>query len=714
MIEPREASYSLMVYDSNNLDPNLLPLGSSGDRINKPEVSSDELSDRSSSISSADSIRSVTGHVKAYFTDINDIVDRLYRLAAKLRNPVNRTLPSVRNFYRQSYRTAEGNECVPKSEERVWIRNQCEEIHSRRIEELVRQLRKDKNAATDDLDTSEQASYIKALIKRMGRSNAIRQQQFIFWREREHERRDNALRRATASRPVPDIRARHSLSLGPVLEDSKASISEKPSHTWQLPEVIVQTKPYLKVEDAVSMPSNWAPTTTPTDYEPGGKKVGWPEFPKEILGKGTFQCPYCFVICPASYRGKAHWRLVRSRFRGHLWLTESGRSHLIQDLLPYMCTYPDCSKGDRNVLLTSETWMVHESMHHRMRYYCMNHPSSTFSTREQYIEHVEDNHPEDRDVRLNDDEITSRASPLERPDHNCPFCLQTANNWEDMNKHIGFHLESLALLALPLTTGLEKDSSQGENSIDSRNREDGDADIRSTLESLEYASSFKHQDLEEDSDEMDVSEVEYQDSLANRIIMSFVKSTFDARGQDFLPESCIDELITFDAIRKELELDDLAKKLPKLNLPWQNKLVQWILKHARKAFAILVQCDRGPDITRQTLMRFRKGNFDDSQLPFDNPRLPTGVALPRPWEDLFDLSSWNVFRLYKFYDAQWGCIAPVFGPLTYNYDLSSECILPFIKAGIKLKEDAFSAVYRVKIHPAHQKHSNLEDVSHIV
>lgn len=320
MNESREASDLPLVYDSNNLDLSLLPLDSFEDRFNRPEVSpyehGDGDGDGSSSISSADSIKSVTDHVKAYFTDINDILDRLYRLAVKFRSPTNRTLPSVRNFYRHSYRTAEGIESIPKSEERVWIREQCEEIHTRRIEEIIRQLRKDRNAALEDLGTNEQASHVKALIKRMGRSNAIRQQQFIFWREREHERRDNALKRATTSCLVLDIKAPSAntgaqLSLGLAVEDSKASVSEIPSHTWQLPKGISQTKPYLEAEDAASILSGWAPTNSPTDYEPGGKKVGWPEFPKEILGKGTFQCPYCFVICPASYRGKAHWRLVR-------------------------------------------------------------------------------------------------------------------------------------------------------------------------------------------------------------------------------------------------------------------------------------------------------------------------------------------------------------------------------------------------------------------
>jgi hypothetical protein len=113
-------------------------------------------------------------------------------------------------------------------------------------------------------------------------------------------------------------------------------------------------------------------------------------------------------------------------------------------------------------------------------------------------------------------------------------------------------------------------------------------------------------------------------------------------------------------------------------------------------------------------MRFRQGNFDDSQLPFDNPMSPIGVSLPTPWKDLFQLDSWKIFQLYKFYYAQWGCIAPVFTPLRYDYNLSSECILSFIMTNVRLKEGIFGIVQRVKIHPAHQKHITLKDVSPIV
>jgi hypothetical protein len=677
MNESHNGSDPQLLSNSNNLDPSLPVLYTFRYPTIEQEVLSHDLGDETSS--STDSIHAASGHINAFFTDIVDIIDRLYRLAAKFGNPTNRTLPSARNFYRQPYMMAAGNLCTPTKEERARIKKQCEGIHTRRIEEIIRQLRTDGSTARDDRNINDQESHVRTLIERMGRSNAIRQQQFIFWRNREHERRDNIPKRVAGLPPAPDIKAtsdnaEEQLGLAPMVEASKASVSDQPSHAWQLPKGSLLGR-YLQVEDAVSVGSDWAPTNKPAEYELSDEKVVWPDFPEELQGEGTFQCPYCFVLCPPSYRGEAHWRLVRLNFEGPSWLTRLGRSHLIQDLLPYMCTYPDCSEGDRNVLMTSESWLVHETMYHRTIYRCETHPSPSFPTRAQYVQHVEDYHPEDKFVLLDDDEITNRASPVARPDRDCPFCLQTASNWKDMDKHIGFHLESLALLALPLTTGLERDSGQGENSIDSRNREYGDADIRyarydvghindqsitaqventdalqggnsltgaalsawevhvgrhDLLSSIyEFVNSIEwsntHLDELEDvnvleqeartvtdgniedqdgdatsvmqvCDDMDLDQREPQDCLANRIIASFVKSTFDVQPQDFLPENCIDELITSDAIREELELDDLVKKLPKLDLSWQNEFVQWIIKHARRAFAILVQCDRSPDI----------------------------------------------------------------------------------------------------------------------
>src|SRR5436305_13301040 len=41
-------------------------------------------------------------------------------------------------------------------------------------------------------------------------------------------------------------------------------------------------------------------------------------------------------------------------------------------------------------------------------------------------------------------------------DRNCPFCDLPAGSLEQMQKHVAYHLETIALFALPRSTGLEK------------------------------------------------------------------------------------------------------------------------------------------------------------------------------------------------------------------------------------------------------------------
>ncbi|KAF2188522.1 hypothetical protein K469DRAFT_565361, partial [Zopfia rhizophila CBS 207.26] len=187
-------------------------------------------------------------------------------------------------------------------------------------------------------------------------------------------------------------------------------------------------------------------------------------------------------------------------------------------------------------------------------------------------------------------------------------------------------------------------------------------------------------------------------SLALQILSSFESSTFDARPQDYLPENCFVELVTLEAIKEELEFDGLELKYPKLDKKWQETFLKWVLEKSKKVFAITIQCDRGPLDTLKTLHRFQKSQFEDARLPIDDPR-----TLPQPTPD-FDPNLWDNFKLYNFYERQWKCLAPVFGPNKYDYNLSSECIFPFIKGGGMPKEGAFSSVHKVKIHPAHQKH----------
>ena len=130
-----------------------------------------------------------------------------------------------------------------------------------------------------------------------------------------------------------------------------------------------------------------------------------------------------------------------------------------------MCTYPDCVEGDSKLLNSWEDWLVHERVNHRVEYLCAEHSALGFHDRAAYSAHVLDQHPSEAERLLNPAEIGKRACPIPRPDRVCPLCSYDTAEWTDMEEHLAFHLESLALLALPLATGLEVDIDQQKASV---------------------------------------------------------------------------------------------------------------------------------------------------------------------------------------------------------------------------------------------------------
>ena len=157
--------------------------------------------------------------VSAEFHDVVDIVDRLYRLAAKLRSTTARNPPSARNFYRDPYLDSDGNDLALDRKDRTELRKrakeQTERFHYRRIKEIVRQALRDeagksspeetervklgpqdKNLARSEarnrhIETKIKLSpHTKSVVRRIATGTAYRQQQFIFWRQREWERKN--------------------------------------------------------------------------------------------------------------------------------------------------------------------------------------------------------------------------------------------------------------------------------------------------------------------------------------------------------------------------------------------------------------------------------------------------------------------------------------------------------------------------------------------
>jgi serine/threonine protein kinase len=222
-------------------------------------------------------------------------------------------------------------------------------------------------------------------------------------------------------------------------------------------------------------------------------------------------------------------------------------------------------------------------------------------------------------------------------------------------------------------------------------------------------------DYQEDTDRMDWDTIldhppiqRFETSLASRIHNSLVISTFDTHRPDYLTEPCIRELITKNTVEDTLQRIEHSHH-------WftdrkQELLAHWIQEYARKIFIITLLCDLDPSMFIMAMSYFKDIGFTDKRLPVDsNSKVPNHT--PQPGSSLvFHPRIWPEFKISRFSKQQWCCLAPVFSPARYEYNLSPPAIFPFTKANDAPKKGAFSSVHKVEIHEHHQHHHNLKHV----
>lgn len=120
--------------------------------------------------------------------------------------------------------------------------------------------------------------------------------------------------------------------------------------------------------------------------------------------------------------------------------------HLIHDLQPYHCTFERCNDSNR-IYGTRQEWLEHESLHTRV-WHCAVH-SEEFETQPEYTAHLHEKHSEQKAEYFSPELIAAAVGPSLRFHRDCPFCPTAFAEASALQKHITFHLEQLALLALP-------------------------------------------------------------------------------------------------------------------------------------------------------------------------------------------------------------------------------------------------------------------------
>ncbi|KAH7322441.1 hypothetical protein B0I35DRAFT_425813 [Stachybotrys elegans] len=398
-----------------------LPLERDKERQASDAEDASSSSDDETSLASSSSSGSIESFQEADFrlSSITTRLDSLYQLATRIRSPRNRQQRPTKDLYKH----------VPEDQRAEYIQNQ-EHIEVSLVAYIQRQQLgewfKDEQLqelgfGRDEL-IEQYASASHWLIVRAGMANARRKQQFMYWKKHAQLLGRNVTEETPAVRKTPVG------TVAPLQPTASPSQTSKPAPAKSMATSV--TKIDLEVigpEDTRSVISRHSCMSAVAS--PQGEGLAWPPAPSQFHGHKYFPCPYCGILCPEKYLSSDGWRV-----------------HQIHDLQPYHCTYEDCSDPDR-LYGVKQDWIDHENQHRRV-WHCHSHKAE-FETRPDYLLHLQELHPQDKWEDYTPEMIAGVAGASAKPHRDCPFCPTTFSNVATMQKHVRYHLERLALYALP-------------------------------------------------------------------------------------------------------------------------------------------------------------------------------------------------------------------------------------------------------------------------
>ncbi|QGI66328.1 hypothetical protein CEK26_010283 [Fusarium fujikuroi] len=394
-------------------------------------------------------------------TSITDILNNLYRLSYKIRNSGVRP-SSTRASLIQAVDNDTG----------IDLFDTLYEFDSRHLTEIFITMHQERAQGVESSDF---------LLERLATSNVLRRKQFRYWEK-------------------------HARKLGvQILTVHRTHVRERPSASEaQVQEGLPQIQ-RLEIPPAVAEQSHLSETNA-TPYDPAlddrteretiislastaldadGKGIEVPKPPAEAMNGDSFTCPYCWVVCPPK------------EGRGKSW-----KSHVLQDLRPYVCTYEACNSA-KDVYQSRKAWVDHEEALHRSSWRCRDHPDILYATSESFQRHLLLEH--DRDLSGEQLEDFANVSRLGRVDDrdSCPICFEEQPFPKGLTNHLANHLERIALFALPRTISSDEknmDESQFSKLFNI------DPDDSSTLEQFE--------DEEDEEDEAEGEDEEKEEDVS--------------------------------------------------------------------------------------------------------------------------------------------------------------------------------------------------------
>ncbi|KAL8832345.1 MAG: hypothetical protein Q9170_004915 [Blastenia crenularia] len=344
--------------------------------------------------------------------NVNGIVDRLYRLSFKIRNPATRIgFTKARNYQEVDESTG------------VDLIRILAAFNLQHVEQVFLRLQR-------DLQSEDVKEHF--LVKRLARANTRRRQQFKQWK---------------SHRTKIEANSKHAQKFNLLIPSSKVP-KEGAIQTLKATRIITQPAPSMpstatRVDPAIANFDDAASVISSSTHAIFTRKPSLaleiPQLPRKLRLQKDFECPYCHRLCSGRTSNPQTWN-----------------HHVLRDLRPYICTYEECKDGDQQYDSFKER-INHETHHHRITRRCGEHLGESFLSLNEWREHIASYHLDSTGV--NDVDITEFDSVPSEKERSCPICAEEALSHE----HVGYHLQQLALFALPRSTGLEEDSAPGDN-----------------------------------------------------------------------------------------------------------------------------------------------------------------------------------------------------------------------------------------------------------
>ncbi|KAM0414544.1 hypothetical protein ACHAPT_013612, partial [Fusarium lateritium] len=197
--------------------------------------------------------------------------------------------------------------------------------------------------------------------------------------------------------------------------------------------------------------------------------------------KGAFECPFCYRMVSASTR--------------RAW-----KRHVFGDLRPYTCLFSQCTESNTD-FDRRHRWHLHVSQYHWRTWSCPFKCGDGFLSVVALRDHIRHQHL----PSTSDDHLSTLVARGEVPISNhvskeCPLCGHVIFGLHSYIKHVGRHLEQLALFALPNT---------GDETLEDDFDSDVQNDVVSDLDSSS-ADGDRPEDLSRADEQSETSEAGHQ------------------------------------------------------------------------------------------------------------------------------------------------------------------------------------------------------------